>query len=127
MTGAWQPTPGAALTDRELQYLRLMADGHTRDSAARAMGITVGGANHHARHVLIKLSAASMAQAVWKGRRLLTRHPPDDTPTTCPTGCAGDRSAYRQHLRRGETACTASRRANAAHTQQYRQNRSTAA
>ncbi|MFF7991741.1 response regulator transcription factor [Kitasatospora xanthocidica] len=124
---SWQPTPGAALTARELEYLRLMASGHTRDSAARAMGITEGGANHHAHHVLIKLRAASMAQAVWKGRQLVARRPPDDAPTVCPTECAGDRGAYRQHLRRGETACAASRRANAAHTQQYRQNGSAAA
>jgi DNA-binding CsgD family transcriptional regulator len=120
---SWEPAPGAALTGRELQYLRLMADGHTRDSAARVMGISEGGANHHARHVLIKLGAVSMAQAVWKGRQLLARRPPDDVPAACPTGCAGDRGAYRQHLRRKETACAASRRANAAHTQQYRQNR----
>ncbi|MFG2913325.1 response regulator transcription factor [Kitasatospora sp. NPDC048298] len=126
MTASWQPTPGAALTDRELQYLRLMADGHTRDSAARAMSITEGGANHHARHVLIKLRAASMAQAVWKARRLLALQPPDDISAVCPTGCAGDRGAYRRHLRRGEKACAASRRANAAHTQQYRQTRSAA-
>lgn len=123
---SWQPAPGAALTPRELEYLRLMADGHTRDSAARAMGITEGGANHHARHVLIKLGAASMAQAVWKARRLLTHSRPDDAPAACPAGCAGDRGAYRRHLRRGEKACTASRRANADRTQQYRQTRSAA-
>ncbi|MFE6868339.1 LuxR C-terminal-related transcriptional regulator [Kitasatospora sp. NPDC057692] len=110
-----------SLTAREIQYLRLMADGHTRESAAHAMGITIGGANSFARSVLTKLSAASMTQAVHLAdREQLLDEPPADPEPPVPCTCPGDRAAYRRHIRRGETACPASRRANAQYVREIR-------
>lgn len=124
MTRPWQPAFGAPLTPRQLEFLQRTADGESWQKIATAMGITTNGVGSLSKQVLVKLGAVSAANAVHIGheQKLLRRRPVGEPDPACD--CPGDRGAYRRHIRRGETACAASRRANAAHTQQYRQNRS---
>ena len=65
--------PPEALTDRELQVLRLMADGLENRSIAFALDISVGTAKNHVASILTKLGATNRVQAaVFAARRRLT-------------------------------------------------------
>lgn len=58
-----------SLTRRELEALRMCADGATNDEIATRMGISVHTAKFHASAVLLKLSAHSRMHAVAIGFR----------------------------------------------------------
>jgi DNA-binding CsgD family transcriptional regulator len=52
------------LTNREIQALRLVAEGHTGKEIARAMGITHAGVKWHVAQAMRKLGAHSRSEAV---------------------------------------------------------------
>ncbi len=58
------------LSDRELEVLRLLADGKTNAEIAQALIVTVGTAKWHVHHVLEKLGAGNRTQAVMRARQL---------------------------------------------------------
>ncbi len=60
---------GAQLTARELEVLRLMADGLGNKGIATALGISSHTAKYHVASVLAKLDAQSRTEAVTKGLR----------------------------------------------------------
>jgi LuxR family maltose regulon positive regulatory protein len=65
-------TPGLVepLTSRELDVLRLLADGRTNQGIARELVVTLDTVKKHVSHVLAKLGAANRTQAVTRGREL---------------------------------------------------------
>lgn len=60
---------GAALTPRELEVLRLMADGSGNKGIAVALDISTHTAKYHVASVLAKLDAHSRTEAVTRGIR----------------------------------------------------------
>ena len=60
---------GAALTAREREVLRLMADGLGNKGIGAALGISSHTAKYHVGSVLAKLDAHSRTEAVTKGLR----------------------------------------------------------
>lgn len=60
---------GAALTTRELEVLRLMADGLGNKEIAAALDVSTHTAKFHVAAVLTKLDARSRTEAVTKGLR----------------------------------------------------------
>ena len=60
---------GVQLTARELEVLRLMADGLGNKSIATALGISSHTAKYHVASVLAKLDAQSRTEAVTRGLR----------------------------------------------------------
>jgi DNA-binding NarL/FixJ family response regulator len=60
---------GAALTARELEVLRLMADGLGNKGIGAALGISSHTAKYHVASVLAKLDAHSRTEAVTRGLR----------------------------------------------------------
>ncbi|MCX4606782.1 LuxR C-terminal-related transcriptional regulator [Streptomyces anulatus] len=102
----WKPATGSPLTMHQLDVLRRIACGHSWKQIGKDLGITVGGVGSVGKQILLKLGAASSAQAVDIAHRrsLMTERP----------GC-GDRPAYLRHLRRREPACWRCLAANAAH------------
>ncbi len=58
------------LSERELEVLRLLADGQSNAEIARALVVTVGTAKWHVHHLLGKLGAANRTQAVARAREL---------------------------------------------------------
>lgn len=56
--------PGMPIARRELQVLRLMANGHTHDQISTALGIAGGTTRTHAQRILTKLGARGQAHAV---------------------------------------------------------------
>jgi two-component system NarL family response regulator len=56
--------PGADLTHRERDVLRLMAEGRDNRSIAQALGLTRGTVKGHVHNILEKLGAADRTQAV---------------------------------------------------------------
>lgn len=62
--------PHAELTGRELDVMRLMADGESNYRIGRRLAISEGTVKTHVTHILQKLNAANRAQAVslWLGR-----------------------------------------------------------
>lgn len=58
-----------ALTPRELQVLRMMADGLANEEIAAQLGISDHTAKFHVAQVLAKLGASSRAEAVAAGMR----------------------------------------------------------
>lgn len=62
--------PHAELTGRELDVMRLMADGESNYRIGRRLAISEGTVKTHVSHILQKLNAANRAQAVslWLGR-----------------------------------------------------------
>jgi DNA-binding CsgD family transcriptional regulator len=60
---------GAQLTGRELEVLRLMADGLGNKGIATALGISTHTAKYHVASVLAKLDAQSRTEAVTRGLR----------------------------------------------------------
>jgi LuxR family maltose regulon positive regulatory protein len=61
---------GESLTDRELEVLRLIAQGATNYEIAERLVITVGTVKSHVNHVLGKLDAHNRTEAVARGRAL---------------------------------------------------------
>jgi DNA-binding CsgD family transcriptional regulator len=57
------------LSERELEVLRLVAEGHTNEEIGRQLFITTHTVISHTRHVLAKLEARSRAHAVALGFR----------------------------------------------------------
>jgi putative nucleotidyltransferase with HDIG domain len=53
----------AGLTDREMEVLRLMAQGHSNREMAEALGITPKTAGHHVQHIYDKIGVSTRAAA----------------------------------------------------------------
>ena len=66
LNGDAEVTP---LSERELEVLRLVAEGHTNEEIGRQLVITTHTVISHTRHVLAKLQARSRAHAVALGFR----------------------------------------------------------
>jgi LuxR family maltose regulon positive regulatory protein len=64
------PLAAGLLTGRELEVLRLMADGLSNPQIARRLVISLDTAKTHVHHVLEKLEAASRVQAIARARDL---------------------------------------------------------
>jgi LuxR family maltose regulon positive regulatory protein len=64
-----QPLVGA-MSERELEILRLMAEGLSNREIAERLVITVGTAKSHVHHILEKLGTESRMQAAAKAREL---------------------------------------------------------
>ena len=64
------------LTRRELEVLRLLADGHTNRAIADALVISGGTVKFHVNSILRKLHAANRAEAVSRYLRLLGMRTP---------------------------------------------------
>lgn len=62
MSGATRP--GAPITQRDVQVLRLMANGYTAGSIATRLDITESTARTHARRIFTKLGANDRTSAV---------------------------------------------------------------
>ena len=58
------------MSERELEILRLLADGLSNQEIARRLVISVGTAKSHVHHILGKLSSGSRMQAVARAREL---------------------------------------------------------
>jgi LuxR family maltose regulon positive regulatory protein len=58
------------MSEREMEILRLLADGLSNQEIARRLVISVGTAKSHVHHILGKLNSDSRAQAVAKARGL---------------------------------------------------------
>jgi len=69
-----EPEPGAAaqlgLSDRELEVLRLLADGRTNRQIGEQLFITTKTASAHVSHILMKLGVANRAEAAAAAHRL---------------------------------------------------------
>jgi DNA-binding NarL/FixJ family response regulator len=63
------PAPGG-LTTRELQVLRLLAEGLTDREIAERLVISVKTASHHVSHILGKLNARGRVEAASKAQQL---------------------------------------------------------
>ncbi|NJD58596.1 MAG: response regulator transcription factor, partial [Anaerolineae bacterium] len=73
--GPEKSAPGAQplvepLSERELEILRLLADGLSNMQIARRLVIGVGTAKSHVHHIIEKLGCTSRTQAVAKARQL---------------------------------------------------------
>lgn len=64
------PDTGESLTERELEVLRLMAQGASNQAIAEKLFITVGTVKSHINHVLGKLHAHNRNEAVARARAL---------------------------------------------------------
>jgi DNA-binding CsgD family transcriptional regulator len=62
--------PPIELTARELQVLRLLAEGESNKSIARRLGITPHTAKFHVASIVTKLGATGRTDAVAKAMRL---------------------------------------------------------
>ena len=69
VNGAQGPVAGAALTVREGEVLRLMAQGLGNKGIAAALGISAHTAKYHVASVLAKLDAHTRTEAVTRGLR----------------------------------------------------------
>src|SRR5699024_5819811 len=58
------PKPGAELTDREIEIVRHLADGHTRAEMAQILDISVNTLKTHLRSIYKKLGVASAKDAI---------------------------------------------------------------
>jgi DNA-binding NarL/FixJ family response regulator len=55
--------PPAGLTDREVEVLRLVAQGHSNREIARRLVISRRTAEHHVQHIYTKIGVSSRAAA----------------------------------------------------------------
>jgi DNA-binding NarL/FixJ family response regulator len=69
MTGAASPVGALGLTDRELQVLRLLADGQSDKEIGAALGISSRTVSHHLASVLAKLGVRSRGEAAVRAVR----------------------------------------------------------
>ena len=69
VAGTTPTEAGVQLTARELEVLRLMADGLGNKGIATALGISSHTAKYHVASVLAKLDAQSRTEAVTRGLR----------------------------------------------------------
>jgi DNA-binding CsgD family transcriptional regulator len=93
---------GLNLSPRELEVLRLMADGLTPDAAARELGITSHTCRDHLKRLRAKLGCASTLQAVVTAARLgilPAFGPAHGRPTTSRTR-GGESGRHRADARR---------------------------
>jgi len=66
----FQPAGGPSLSRRELEVLRLMAQGHSKPQVAGLLGISVNTVKRHAGNIFGKLGVNDRAQAaVWAARQ----------------------------------------------------------
>lgn len=63
------PANGAGLTSRELQVLRLLAQGHSNKAMARELVVSEHTVRAHLRNIMHKLSAENRVQAVARATR----------------------------------------------------------
>ena len=68
--GEDEPTRGASLTKRQLEVLRLLADGIPAKVIARRLGIAETTVRNHIQVILIELRCHSQLEAVAEARRL---------------------------------------------------------
>jgi two-component system, NarL family, response regulator LiaR len=64
-----KPVESYALTERELEVLQLIVDGHSNASIADKLFITVGTVKTHVRNILNKLCADDRTQAAVRALR----------------------------------------------------------
>ena len=67
--GVRAPEGGSPLTPRELDVLRLIADGQGNKEIAAALDVSVGTVKLHVQEILVKLQAADRTQAAVKALR----------------------------------------------------------
>jgi LuxR family maltose regulon positive regulatory protein len=67
---ASQPGLAETLTEREIEVLRLMADGLTYDAIAQRLFVSVNTVRYHVKGLYGKLGAGSRADAIARGREL---------------------------------------------------------
>lgn len=60
---------GHGLSERELDVLRLIVDGHTYQSAADELHVSLDTVRFHVRHIYEKLHVHSKSEAVMKALR----------------------------------------------------------
>ncbi|MBO0808078.1 MAG: response regulator transcription factor, partial [Actinobacteria bacterium] len=65
-----QPGLIEPLTGRELEVLRLLADGRSNQRIAHDLVVALDTVKKHVTHVLAKLGAANRTEAVARGRQL---------------------------------------------------------
>ena len=58
------------LTDREVEILRLLAQGQTNPQIARELVISPGTVKNHVRHIIAKLEVSDRTQAAVRGMEL---------------------------------------------------------
>lgn len=63
------PVPGPALTSREIEVLRLLADGLDTDALAKKLGLSQATIRNHIQRLLAKLGVHSRLEAVIYGAR----------------------------------------------------------
>lgn len=69
MGGVRAPEAGSPLTPRELDVLRLIADGQGNKEIAAALDVSVGTVKLHVQEILVKLQASDRTQAAVKALR----------------------------------------------------------
>lgn len=97
-------SPAPALSERQLEILRLRAGGFTGPQIAAALHCAVSTVDYHERVIVHVLQARNITNAVHLGHTLGLIAPRED---------CGSRAAYVRHLRRGEPTDPACRSANA--------------
>jgi LuxR family maltose regulon positive regulatory protein len=65
-----QPGLAEPLTEREIEVLRLMADGLTYEAIAQRLFVSVNTVRYHVKGLYGKLGAGSRAEAISRGREL---------------------------------------------------------
>jgi len=61
---------GQILSDREMEVLRMIAQGATNQEIAQQLVVTVGTVKSHINHILGKLDSHNRTEAVAKARQL---------------------------------------------------------
>jgi two-component system, NarL family, nitrate/nitrite response regulator NarL len=78
LRGALNPQTalGSPLTERELEVLKLLAEGRSNRAIADALHLSLNTVRNHVQHVLVKLDAHSKHEAVAVARRERLLRPP---------------------------------------------------
>jgi DNA-binding CsgD family transcriptional regulator len=66
---AFHPKAGAPLSEREIQVLRRISQGHSNARIGRNLSVSEDTVKTHVRHILVKLCARDRAHAVFLGVR----------------------------------------------------------
>jgi DNA-binding CsgD family transcriptional regulator len=85
------------LSPRETEILRYVAEGHTTKEAAAAMNIAQSTAEYHMSNILVKLGAASRAEAVAIALREGLLEPEEQTVPRRSASDLGTRRTHRAH------------------------------